>query len=205
MRNILLLLTIALLNWNAAQASYLGTNLPALAEGSNIIVYGRIVAVEQATFKVAVIKRIRLSVASDTLTIRKFHNWTCAARYTEYKTGQEAVFFLQLTKDNKLRVMGAANEGELIVRSNTAYIRDYGQERVTSSTIQFISSYSKFISIDIGTVIKGLRLYIDNLEAITKELKNDSPGTVAYQYSHIKRLPRNDFLDILIDQKQKGL
>ncbi len=181
------------------------TFLPSLIENSNIIVHGKIISIQKETFQIAVITKIKSLNSIDTLTILKFNDWTCASRYSYYKKGQEAIYFLRLNRDNKLQAIGAANEGELIVKEKTTYIESYGHKKIDSKQFNLISLFNEYIPMDPEIVIKGIKIYMDNLDVINQELSNKSVGTLAYQYSYIDKLPKNDFLNIVIDQKQKGL
>lgn len=205
MTRLLYIFALLTLIWTKAQAAYSETYLTTLIEKSEIIVYGKIIAVDDETFSVVSLSKIKTTSKHDTLIIRKFVNWTCAHRYSQYEIGQEAVFFLYKDKDNNLRTMGAANEGELIVKADTAYIADYAQKTFPSKKIDFISKYAHFIIVDLKTLIQGLKIYLDNIDVIEKEVKANNDRTVAYQYSYIDRLPKNYFLSIVLDQKQKGL
>ncbi|MBS1635709.1 MAG: hypothetical protein JST26_07275 [Bacteroidetes bacterium] len=183
-------------------ASYIGTSLPALVEKSDIIVYGRILSVNKESFRILTIRKIKSFTSGDTLTLQKFANWSCASRYTSYKAGQEAIYFIQTDTAHVLRVMGAANEGELVVKEKVAYIASIGNKAYPAQKVDFLSKYTTFVSLSLETVLKGLQIYLDNLEQITRELNTDSPGKIAYQYSYIEKLPKNVFLDLLIEQKR---
>jgi len=184
--------------------SYSRTFLPKLIENAKVIVYGQIISVDKTTFKVVTIKKIKSTSSSDTLTIKKFKNWECAFRYSTYEIGQKALFFLVTNKNDELQTMGIGNEGEMIVRSDSAFIEDYGQKIFEVKKYNFISRYTPFICLNVETVIKGIKIYLENAELINKELNRDSPGTIAYQYSTIEKLQKNDFLSVVIDQKQRG-
>jgi hypothetical protein len=198
--------TFLVFAWTKSYSFYVATHLPTLIEKSKIIVYARIISVDKETFRIATIKRIKSTHKSDTLTIQKFKDWTCASRYSNYEVGQEGIFFIELNKNNKFQTVGAGNEGELVVKSDSVYVPDYLEQKTfPSKKVDFISKYSKFITVNLQTVIQGIKIYADNADSINKELKNDGPGTVVYQYSTIDKLPKNYFLSIVIDQKQRGL
>ncbi|MCE3227002.1 MAG: hypothetical protein K0S32_1553 [Bacteroidetes bacterium] len=200
-----ILIAILILSGFSSFSIYVGTHLPRLIETSKIIVYGKIVFIDSISFKIVVLKRINYISKTDTLSIQKFNNWKCAERYSEYAIGQEAIYFLEINKDNKFQTIGGGNEGELIVRSDSTYLKDYDQKRFPSKKVSFLSKYSTFIVTDLTTTIHGIKIYFDNLQAINAELKQDAPGTTVYRHNTIEKLPKNSFLNIILDQKQRGI
>lgn len=156
------------------------------------------------TFKILALKKIKCFLKSDTIIIQKYIDWTCASRYQKYQLGQEAIYFLEINSKNKLETMGAANEGELVVKSDTAYVYSHDSRTFESNIYPFISDFQKYIKASLKTTISGIKLYLDNLDGINREIYRKGPGQVAYQYSSIDRLPYNFFLNIVIDQKRRG-
>lgn len=209
MKKYLLIIILVFLTCKNSNAKIIPTYLPELIKWSKIIVYGKIISVDKNSFRIITIIKIKSSInnfKTDTLTIKKFENISCGARYAEYEIGQEAIFFLKLNEENQLRTMGGGNAGELIVNSKMVYISNYNQEIFEAKLYDFINGYYEFIRIDLATTIEGIRIYIDKLEQIEMELNRSSPSTsVVYQYSVIDKLPDNDFLKIVIDQRKKGM
>lgn len=205
MKRLLLIFGLLILTSTKSFSAYVGTHLPTLIEKSKIIVYAKIISVDKESFRIVAIKKIKSTYKSDTLTVQKFKNWSCASRYSQYDIGQEAIFFLEFDKHNKLQTIGAGNEGEMIIKSDTAFVPDYEQKVFPSKKVDFISKYTKFIVVELKTVIQGIKIYLDNSEQINKEIKGNNDWTVVYQYSTIDKLSKNYFLSIVLDQKQKGL
>jgi hypothetical protein len=203
MKKFFLLVTILCLVNSISRAAYYATYFPTLIEKSNIIVHGRIISVDEENFHVLVLKKIKSNKLIDTLKIQKFQNWSCAARYSKYKIGQEAIYFIRINEYKELEVIGAANEGELIVKDSTTYIKDYDYNKLKTEKFDFLSNYYEYITMDIQTVIEGISVYLNNIEVINREFLNYNSGRVVYQYSYIDRLPKNDFLTIIIDQKRR--
>jgi len=203
MKKFFILLTIFCLINSISIAAYFATNFPTLIEKSNIIIFGRIISVNEHNFQVLVLKKIKFRKVHDTLNIKQFENWSCAARYSKYKIGQEAIYFIRINDDKELEIMGAANEGELIVKDKTTYIKNYDYSKIKGESFDFISKYYKYITLDIQTVIEGISIYLNNNEVINREILNYSTGRVVYQYSYVDRLPRNGFLTIVIEQKRR--
>ncbi len=203
MKKYIILITV-ILNFNSAFSSYIATYLPTLIETSNVIVYGKIISVNTSSFKIQVIEKIKaLATNQDTLVVEKFNNWACASRYLNYEIGQEAIYFLKRSKDKKLRVIGAGNEGEIFSKLDTAYVRDYEQTQFKSQHYSFLSKYEKFIAIRLKEVIQGIKTYLQNKEAIAKELEAERDNTSVYKYKSIDKLPKNYFLSIILDQKAR--
>ncbi|MBC7862218.1 MAG: hypothetical protein IAF38_04535 [Bacteroidia bacterium] len=182
-------------------AKYARIYLPSMLEHSEVIVYGKIISIDSLTIRIVSLDKVKGNNIKDTVEILKFMNWTCAHRYSKYEAGQEAIFFLVLNEQNKFKVMGSGNEGELTVSSNTAYYPDYGQKKFKSKIFTFFSSYEKCISMNVPTCIDGIKLYFKNLESIEKQL-NIEKGRAVYTDNSIAPLPKNMFLEIIMDQKR---
>lgn len=200
-----LLIALCVFGSKISLASYIETSLIELVERATCILYGKIVVVEKDEFKVVVIRSIKSCKQNDTISIQKFNNWTCASRYSEYVTGQEGVFFLSSYK-GELAPIGAANEGELIVKNDTGYVQSFAKhDALKPKSVSFIPSWQGYIPIRVQTIIEGIKIYLENREAIDRQFapKTDG-GTVAYQYDYTEKFPKNDFLTILIDQKVQG-
>lgn len=109
-------------------AKYEPLTLYHLAIQSDKVVVGTIVDESSEFFTI----QIERSLDNDWgfLTIRKFQDWTCAARWTPYEVGQRLLFFL-VQKEGVLYTLGAGNEGEMPLNDEKVYIPD---QCVTSYT-----------------------------------------------------------------------
>lgn len=203
MLRIYLILILTALVYNKSFSLYTPTYLPTLIEKANVIVYGEIVSISPSSFKIKVIEKINTTYKQDTLVIEKFNNWACASRYLNYEVGQEAIYFLERTNRKKLQVIGAGNEGEIFVKSDTAYVKDYEQSPFKSQQYSFLSKHEKFISVSLKEVIQGIKIYFQRKEIIAKELEAEKDNTIVYKYKTIDKLPKNYFLVIVIYQKAK--
>ena len=103
------------------KADFEPTALHELIINAEKIVYGKIVDLDSTHFKI----KIKGSITGESgiLKVKKFENWTCAWRWTEYKKGQNLLLFLN-TWNNELVSMGAANEGELPISDNDVHINE---------------------------------------------------------------------------------
>lgn len=170
-----LLIALCISGTKLSFGSYIATSLIQLVERAACISYGRIVAVGKEEFKIVVLQNVKACKQHDTITIRKFNNWTCASRYSAYAVGQEAVFFLSSYK-GKLAPIGGGNEGELIVKHDTGYVESDVQHTLKAKPVVFIPTYSAFIPMRLQTILEGLALTLKtvkrstgNLRGITKE------------------------------------
>jgi hypothetical protein len=86
------------------------------------IVLGKIISQDSTTFTF----RIKESPTSDTgdITIQKFSDWPCAARWNDYKINQELLIFIFKWK-GKYVAMSGGNEGELPIRNDSVFINGY--------------------------------------------------------------------------------
>ena len=191
--------------WTKGYSCYQTKYLTTLIEESEIIVYGKIIGVNKETFQIVSLKTIKSKSEFDTLTILQFGNWTCAERYADYEIGQEAIFFFAKDENMNLRPIGSGNEGELIVKKDSAYISNYVQTNFLAKKVDFISDYDEFIAVDINTIIQGLEIYLANIDFIGKNIKSKNKRATKYQHSNIEKLPKNYFLSIVFDQMQRGL
>lgn len=71
------------------------------------VVSGSIVALQEKTFDLAVERDLLGDTPASTLRLKRFFDWTCAGRWTEYRVGQRVVLFLHGD-----RAMGAGDEGD---------------------------------------------------------------------------------------------
>ncbi len=117
------LLLVLLSLWLPARADYNAYGLHALIFKADLIVYGEIVNVGEADFTLKVEGAIEGEF--DKLKVKKFKNWTCAQRWTEYEVGQRALFFLGIS-GGKAYVLGAGNEGELPFATDSVYLNYIG-------------------------------------------------------------------------------
>jgi hypothetical protein len=207
----LILIAIFSLSLKPAFSEYVRTFLPSLIENSKIIVHGRIIFVGKETFKIVALKTIKSKTKCDTLVIQKFKDWSSASRYSTYEIGQEAIFFIESRK-GKFHVMGKGNEGELVVRSDTAYYsQDYSNFELVygkifqTKRIRFLSERNyMFYVFKLQTVIDGIELYRENIKLINNQVKIIYRDTINHQSDYIEKLPQNDFMVIIIGQRRNG-
>ena len=87
-----------------------------------MIVLGKIRKINKSDFVIDIEDMFLGSFVGSGVRIKKFEDWACAARYSKYAIGQEALFFLKRTSEDKkvsnsiFTVIGSANEGEWELR-----------------------------------------------------------------------------------------
>ena len=114
-----IIFSILFISQLSLKAEFMPMAIQELIVKSEKIVYGEIVNLDSTHFEIKI--EGSLTGDSGTLRIRKFENWTCAWRWTEYKKGQNLLLFLH-TWNNELVSMGAGNEGELPINNNEIHI-----------------------------------------------------------------------------------
>lgn len=188
-----------------AYACYQRTFLPNLIENSDIIIWGEIVSITKKTFTIDQKVFIKNRKNQNLITIQRFQNWECDRRFSEYKIGQEAIYFIEYTSEGNLRVMGAANEGELVVQQNIAFVHGRTNSDLCTQNVEFMGEMRKFCVLNVSEVIEGIKIYLDNLNSINKVYTETPPGTITFTWFGLENLPQNDFLKIILEQKSLGL
>ena len=152
------------------------------------IVYGQIVAIDSTTFAF----KINGSITGDTgiIIVEKFENWTCASRWTNYRSGQTAFLFLD-TANGKLNVMGGGNEGELPIYKNSVHISGLSllQNRSSNNPRNKANKTSKWEDFDkrtfelYGSIYYGIQLdlptFIESVDNIRSCFRLNSDNQTA--------------------------
>lgn len=96
----------------SVEAIYIG--LHELCLGADAIVVGRIVALDEDNFEVAITRRIAGVTLPARVKLGRFEDWTCGQRWAPYALGQELLLFLERSSDGKrLDAIGGTCEGEM--------------------------------------------------------------------------------------------
>jgi hypothetical protein len=108
----------------SVNADYEPTLVHELLGGSELIVRGKIVELQKATYLLEVEECLvgENIHRGDRVEIVRFQDWPCAQRMTEYRVGQHLLLFA-VRQDEKWRVMGAGCEGECLLAGETLYCR----------------------------------------------------------------------------------
>lgn len=114
-------------DFSAGSVRYRRHKLYELVARADCIVAGEIVRLDGNSFDVAVETRVRGSSVPDPLRVRRFEDWTCASRWTEYAKGQRVLLFLSrpAAKAGAFRILGGGGEGEMPLASDSVVVRGY--------------------------------------------------------------------------------
>jgi len=111
---------------SATAPSYYPTPFPLQVEYADCIVAGEITSLSDTTYELTVERWARKpeSAPERVLTVKRFHNWLCASRWTEYAVGQRVFLFATWDEEEELaEVMSAGNEGEHLLVENDLILR----------------------------------------------------------------------------------
>lgn len=119
----LALATLLLLPAGAA-ADYSPPPLNDLVLASDAIVVGEIVALGSDTFTLRVDEVVAGQVSSPRIEVERFVDWTCAARWAPYATGQRALIFLN-ARGPRWQIRSAGGEGEMPLVGDRVHVSSY--------------------------------------------------------------------------------
>ena len=114
-----ILITLILFSLGQAKADYISRKLYTLVLGSEVIIEGEVICVDDQVFELRV--KNSIDFQDTTIAIKKFKDWTCGVRWSEYFVGQKLFVFLR-KKENEYMAFGGGNEGEMPVIDKTVYI-----------------------------------------------------------------------------------
>ncbi len=144
-----------------AEAKYAPVPLFDMIGASDLVIIATIDALPSArVMTLAVEEVIHGSPGSKTLDVQRFEDWTCAARWTPYKVGQKAMFFLWRDDTaGQWRVRSAGNEGELPIMGGSVWLRGHGVEPWPAGehTVHGARFYGQ--EIDLATFVDAVRGY----------------------------------------------
>ena len=115
----LILIILILFAIGNARADYASLNLYTLVLRAEKIIEGEVICVDDKVFEFKV--KNSIDFEEETITIKKFEDWTCAIRWSKYYVGQKLFVFLGRNEEGYY-AMGAGNEGELPIINNSVYI-----------------------------------------------------------------------------------
>ena len=167
------LLTLALASFVAPRgstetsrpASYTRHKLFELASLADLVVAGTIVELRGETFEVEVERWLVGEAREEPLEVRRFVNWTCAGRWTEYAIGQHVVLFLDEPEAAgvPLRIRGGGGEGEMpwseervVLRRFRVHGMDEGQHTIDGAGV-----FGTAVSLDeLQAALRGFRPHV---------------------------------------------
>ncbi len=179
MKNLLFILII-FSSINEARADFVPIDFISMTHKASEIASGEIICVDENVFELKANRS--LNSTNNILTIRKFEDWTCAVRWSEYFVGQKILVFL-VKDENGLYPIGAGNEGEMPIFKNNVYPSlmtwcfDYGE-------LKRIKPYPEFKKYDSEEYV-GIELDLDFMWEYIKTLK-DCFEFSSVRYSRVK-------------------
>lgn len=127
MKHTLLFLCLALftLKSTALKADYSPTILTHMMLGSDFAGYGEVTSLEGEFFTFKVVGKTIGETAPKTLKVKKYKNWTCAFRWTEYAVGQQVFLFLRKNEAGEWIIMSGGGEGEMPIQDGNVYVPSF--------------------------------------------------------------------------------
>ena len=120
---------LCLLGFASTRASlaYTPYKLFELALQSDIVVYGRITALQAETFDLECERAIVGVQAPSILRVKRFVDWTCASRWSEYAVGQPVMLFLGKPDADSAYpwIQSGGGEGEMPLLGEDVVARGY--------------------------------------------------------------------------------
>lgn len=128
----------------SVRADYEPLRLGELIGLADVIVIGKIAAVEKLTFDIEVQESwIGERSPGESLTVKRFRDWGCAQRWEKYAVGQRVLLFLQRDQESQQpwQILGAGDEGESRVTDdgvipNFLIDEEAGRRAVTLAQLQ---------------------------------------------------------------------
>lgn len=104
-------------------ASYVPYKLHELVLESDLVVSGRIVALDEVDFSLQVESTLLGEVAPGLLRVQRFEDWACASRWTPYAVDQRVLLFLRQRSGKSAQILSAGGEGEMPMDHDTVRLR----------------------------------------------------------------------------------
>jgi len=105
-------------------ADYEPMPLHELVVGSDLLVCGTIVEVQEETFQLKVLEVIRGNAPPERIEVRQFVDWSGNARWMSYQPGQRVLLSLLKQEgdgDPSWQILGAGGEGEMPIEEEFIY------------------------------------------------------------------------------------
>lgn len=203
MKHTLFTIALALLLPCLAWSFIMPPKLFQIVEYSSIISYAKIISVGEKDFKVLTLRGIKACEKWDTITIFKNTEWQINEN-CRHSIGKSAIFFINTDKENKNTVEWSFDQGEMMVVNDSAFIK-YPLAYSSFPLKKYLCNdkTSEMPCLPVSVIHKGIRLYLSNLELINKELEENNVGEeTAFKDGPLNKLPYNEFLHLLIEDKR---
>ena len=119
----------------AAEAKYRALSLNDLLAKSDLVVSGTITKVDAKNFQFKLTEIIVGKCDVKSIEVKRFVNWPCASRWTEYKSGQKLLLCLSVKRDSSGKaqsytIRSAGGEGEMPIVDEQVYVRTHSQVKL---------------------------------------------------------------------------
>jgi len=164
-------------------ARYVRYRLYELAALSDVIVSGEIRVLDELEFELRV-DDIVLGEPMRALRVRRFQDWTCAGRWTEYAVGQRVLLFLRRSSEqpDSLFILGAGGEGEMplhqerVIVGNAHDYRVRGYELAEHEVAGDTLTGSAVPYAELTTAVRGFREACAwRVSTVTRKLESIGP------------------------------
>lgn len=165
------IISVFLLLAGRSFADYEPTPLPELIIKSDLIVEGEIVGLDSLTFTLKVNDCIKGDSTATRIQVEKFEDWTCANRITPYEKGQkEIVFLIQSRKTQKWKLMGATDEGELLIQNDSITYEDiYWEAKTGYSELHYFGHTIRGWRYSLAEFKRAVLFYISEFPRLQRE------------------------------------
>ncbi len=170
MRQLLLvgLFGIVTLNAFATLPKYRPLELDDLLRKSDLVLHGAILSLQADTFELKVAEVFAGQYKPQTITVRRFHDWTCASRWAPYAKDQKVLLCLKkITEPStgvvSYRIRSAGGEGEMPILAKEVFIHAPHSLKVQNQ------NYSVYK----GT-IRACRVPLKDIKRLTQVLRKSS-------------------------------
>jgi hypothetical protein len=154
------LVTCAQLAPTIAKADYSALYTTEMIGRADVIVLGTVEEVGAEDFELRVEQMLHGAEAGP-LRVRSFRDWTCASRWAPYRVGQRLILFLVAgtTSDPRWAILGAGDEGEMLVEDDTVYHQLWPDRRGRSRTHQVSGGRFRGVIAPLHDVVDALAAY----------------------------------------------
>lgn len=169
------IISVFLLLAGKSFADYEPTPLPELIIKSDLIIEGEIVGLDSLTFTLKVSDYIKGDSTAALIQVQKFEDWTCSNRITPYEKGQkEIVFLVQNRKTQYWRLMGAADEGELLIRNDSITYEDiYWDAKTGCSELDYFGHTIRGWRYSLEEFKRAVLFYISEFPRLQSEYQTE--------------------------------
>jgi len=125
MKHILFLLLLFSICSQKLKADYMPLSLPDMIMMSELIVVGTIQFTDSAFFTLEIEQKVYGNYSEKSVRVKKFVDFSCAARWMPYAAGQKVLLFLDRNDAQEWVILSDGGEGELPVDNDNVYLSSW--------------------------------------------------------------------------------